>query len=139
MSLPVLIDTSALVAAMNERETHHESVAEAFARLEPEGLLIPVTILAETMSFARARFGLRVQRRLWDGLGEAGIGIVPATAETIGRARDIDAVYEDSGFGFADCTLLATCEELRIVRVLTLDRRLALYRPTFATALELLP
>lgn len=137
--MPVLIDTSALVAAMNQRETHHARTAEALGRLAPEGLLVPATILAETMSFARARFGLEVQRRLWDGLEDAGIGIVPATAELIDRAREIDAAYADVGLGFADCTLLATCEELRIARVLTLDRRLAVYRPSFAASLELLP
>jgi uncharacterized protein len=139
MAVPILLDTSALVAAMNIRETHHTAAAEALARLAPEGLLIPATILAETMSFARARFGLAVQRTLWDGLRTSGIEIVATDAQIIAHAREIDQSYSDVGFGFADCTLLATCESLRVARVLTLDRRLAAYRPGFAAALELLP
>lgn len=137
--MPILIDTSAIVAAMNEQETHHARVAEELVRLAPDGLLIPSTILAETMSFARARYGLQVQRRLWDGIGRAGIEIVPVDAELIARAREIDVVYEDAGFGFADCALLATCERLRIARLFTLNRRLALYRPGFAEGIEILP
>jgi hypothetical protein len=35
--------------------------------------------------------------------------------------------------------LLACCEHLRCSRVLSFDRKLALYRPTFAEHLELLP
>ena len=137
--MPILIDTSAMVAAMNEQETHHARVAQALVRLAPHGLLIPSTILAETMSFARARYGLLVQRRLWDGISKAGIEIVPVDAELIARAREIDVAYEDAEFGFADCTLLATCERLRIARLFTLDRRLALYRPGFAEGIEILP
>ena len=73
--MPTLIDTSALVAAMSVSETHHVRTAEALKRLAPDGLLIPATILGETMSFARARFGLDAQRRLWDGLvGAVGSG-----------------------------------------------------------------
>jgi predicted nucleic acid-binding protein len=139
MAVPILLDTSALVAAMNTRETHHVAAAEALARLAPEGLLIPATILAETMSFARARFGLAVQRTLWDGLRTSGIEIVATDAQIIAQAREIDQSYSDVGFGFADCTLLATCESLRVARVLSLDSRLAAYRPGFAAALELLP
>lgn len=137
--MPTLIDTSALVAAMNVSESHHVRTAEALKRLAPGGLMVPATILAETMSFARARFGLDVQRRLWDGLAVAGIEIVPADAALIARAREIDAAYADAGFGFADCTLLATCEVTRIARVLTLDQRLAAYRPSFSAGLEILP
>jgi len=139
MPVPTLIDTSALVAAMSVSETHHVRTAEALKRLAPDGLLIPVNILAETMSFARARFGLDVQRVLWDGLAVAGIEIVPADAALIARARVIDVAYADAGFGFADCMLLATCEVRRIARVLTLDQRLAAYRPSFSAGLDILP
>lgn len=91
------------------------------------------------MSFIRARFGLDQQRRFWDGFANSGIVVVPVDSELIALARDIDARYGDAGFGFADCTLLAACEQVGSATVLSLDQRLRSYRPTFANSLELLP
>lgn len=98
-----------------------------------------MSILAETMSFVRARYGLRHQRRLWDALETSGIEILPADHDLVVAARAIDATYADAGFGFADCMLLATCEREQASRILSFDRRLAAYRPGFAPALEVLP
>jgi predicted nucleic acid-binding protein len=91
------------------------------------------------MSFIRARFGIDQQRRFWGGFANSGIDVVPVDAELIAMAREIDAHYSDAGFGFADCTLLAACEQLGSATILSLDQRLRIYRPTSGSALELLP
>lgn len=124
---------------MDTREKHHAAAAAALESAASDSILMPSTILAETMSFVRARFGLEQQRRVWDSLSASGIEIIAVGAELIEAAREIDRSYADVGFGFADCTLLATCEQERVARVLSLDRRLAVYRPSFASGLELLP
>lgn len=106
---------------------------------EGASLGVPVSILAEAMSLLGARAGVEQQRRFWDGFTASGIEIISVDADLLEAARDIDRRYEDAGFGFADCTLLAACERLRCSSVLSFDRRLAAYRPSFASALELLP
>ena len=137
--MPILIDTSVLIASAMPRETHHSAAAQAIREARPDELAIPVTVLTETLSLVRARYGLEYQRRLWDGVRASGIGVLPVDAALLERARAIDERYADAGFGFVDCTLLAACEEQRIARVLSFDRRLATYRPSFAPGLELLP
>ena len=72
-------------------------------------------------------------------MSHARIEVAAADEALLGRAREIDVAYADAGFGFADCTLLASCEALRCARVLSFDRRLVMYRPSFATTLEVLP
>ena len=139
MILPIILDTAVIVAAMDKREKHHASAAAAMAGASPDRILMPSTIMAETMSFVRARYGLQYQRRVWDSLHASGIDIVAVGAELIAVAREIDQAYADVGFGFADCTLLATCEQEQVAKVLSLDRRLATYRPSFAAGLQLLP
>lgn len=139
MALPLLIDSSAFIAAARPREARHEQVAELLTARSADGLAAPVTILAETMSFVLARFGIEQQRSLWDAFGRSGIEMIPADAELLAVARDIDRRYSDANFGFADCTLLASCEVLRTPTILSLDQRLRVYRPTFASAIELLP
>ncbi|MDH4140186.1 MAG: PIN domain-containing protein [Coriobacteriia bacterium] len=137
--MPILTDTSVLVAAATPRETRHRDAIDALDRLASEQLAVPVTILTETLGFVRTRYGISYQRRLWDGLKESGIEVVGVDDALLDMAREIDERYADVGFGFADCTLLAACEVLRDARVLSFDRRLATYRPSFAPALEVLP
>lgn len=139
MALPILIDTSALLASATPRETHFAAASAAIRALQPEALAVPVTILTETLSLIRVRYGLEYQRRLWDGVRASGIKVLYVDSTLLDRARDIDERYADAGFGFADCTLLAACEEHRIARILSFDRRLAAYRPSFAPGLEVLP
>lgn len=135
----MLIDTSVLIATMNADEARHAECVAALAASATERALLPTTILAEAMSLARQRYGLTAQRRLWAGLLSSAIETVAVDSAALARARSIDEQYADVGFGFADATLLACVEELRVARVLSLDRRLACYRPTFAETLQVIP
>ncbi len=137
--MPILTDTSVLLAAGIQRESQHEVAAEALRAHADDGLVVPLTILTELLCFARSRYGIDQQRRMWAGLSATGITVIPVDLPMLSLAHDIDARYSDVGFGFADCILLATCEALRTARVLSLDRRLAAYRPSFAQSLEVLP
>ncbi len=137
--MPILTDTSVLLAAGVQRESRHEVAAAALREHAGDGLLVPLTILTELLCFARSRYGIEQQRRMWAGLSATGLTVVPVDLPMLSLARDIDTRYSDVGFGFADCTLLATCEALRTARVLSFDRRLAAYRPSFAQSLEVLP
>lgn len=136
--MPILLDTSVLLAAAVQRESRHSDAAEAMRRLD-DGLVVPITILTETLCFVGTRYGLTYQRRLWDGVSTSGIEVVQVGPEALGRVRQIESKYADAGFGFADCTLLAVCEEMRTARILSFDRRLAAYKPSFAPSLEVLP
>lgn len=135
----ILIDTSVLVAAARPRERLHGEAADALRRAQASRLGVPVSILSEAMSLLAARSGIESQRRFWDGFMHSGIEVIGVDIELLESAREIDERYRDAGFGFADCTLLAACERLKCARVLSFDRRLAAYRPSFATSLELLP
>lgn len=137
--MPMLIDTSALVAAANPREARHRDAVSALEAHSADGLVLPASVLAEALCFVNARYGIANQRRLWDALRESSIEVVPLDSALVRSARLIDERYVDIGFGFVDCTLLACCEARRIARILTFDRRLGAYRPTLAPSVELLP
>ena len=139
MALSTLIDTSVLVAAANTRETRHSEAAHALRSLEGERGIIPITILTETLCFVRTRYGLDHHRRLWASLRASQFEVFAADTDLLDEARRIDERYADVGYGFVDFTLLASCEILKTARVLSFDRRLAAYRPSFASALEVMP
>lgn len=134
-----LLDTSVLAAVASGRDTLHAQAVRALSDDAGSRLIAPVTVLTETMCLIRARYGVDAQRSFWDGFFAAGIEVVPLDDALLTAAREIEHRYEDAGYGFVDATLLATCEALRCARVLSFDRRLAAYRPSFATALEVLP
>lgn len=126
-----------LIAIASPSDTRHASAVAALS--SENGLAVPETILAETMSFIRARLGAAKQRAFWDGFMRSGIELAVVDGDLLELAFEIDARYADAAFGFADSVLLATCERLKCARVLTFDTRLGLYRPTFTSHLELLP
>lgn len=132
-----LVDSAVLIAAANPSDRNHAAATGAL-RAESE-LVTPATILAEMMSFIRARLGGQKQRAFWDAFMRSGIDVVEVDAETLALGLAIDAQYADAGFGFADSVLLASCERLRCGRILSFDRKLAIYRPTFTSHLEVLP
>jgi len=76
---------------------------------------------------------------LWASLRASQFEVFAADTDLLDEARRIDERYADVGYGFVDFTLLASCEILKTARVLSFDRRLAAYRPSFASALEVMP
>lgn len=137
--MKAIVDSSALIAVARPRESAHVAVVETMQSYASGDLGVPATILGETMSFLRARLGIDGQCTFWDAFMRSGIEVIATDRPLLEAAREIDRRYSGVGFGFADCTLLATCESERCARVLSLDLRLAAYRPSFAPAIELLP
>ncbi|MDZ4168779.1 MAG: PIN domain-containing protein [Coriobacteriia bacterium] len=135
----ILTDTSFLIAAARQNESNHSRARAALVAHARDGLAVPAAILAETMGLLKSHWGLHVQRHFWDSLEASGITILGTDADLIANAHAIDLAYADAGFGFADCTLLATCEREGTARIMSFDRRLAAYKPTFAGSLELIP
>jgi predicted nucleic acid-binding protein len=134
-----LVDTSVLAAAASRRDTLHAEAVSVVTAHAKQRLVAPMTVLTETMCLIRARYGPDAQTTFWDGFTAAGIEVVSLDDAMLNAAREIERRYADTAYGFVDATLLATCESLRCARVLSFDRRLAAYRPSFATALEVLP
>lgn len=135
----ILVDSSALIALARSRDAYHDRAVAAFESVEGMRLGTPVVILAESMGFFARRDGAHAQRAFWDGFAASGIVTLPVDDELIEMAREIDRGYEDAGYGFSDSVLLATCERERCERVLSFDRRLAAFKPSFAEGLQLLP
>jgi predicted nucleic acid-binding protein len=137
----ILVDTGALYALGDRNDAHHREAAE-FLRLTKshDAFAMPVSVLIEAALLVEARLGMEYVRRLWDDVLAGVFDLLAVTPETLGLARQIDQRYRDARLGLVDCTCLALCEQHRISTVFTYDRRdFALYRPTFAKALTLVP
>lgn len=137
----ILVDTGALYALADRRDSHHREALAFFRRTRRrEVLAVPHSVMVEAMLFIESRLGPVASRALWDDVVSGVFGLLPVTGEIISKARAIDRRYRDADLGFVDCTCLALCEQHRIETVFTYDRRdFSLYSPSFARALRLVP
>ena len=67
----MIADTSFLVALGQSDETGHASAVGAMKALTG-ALLVPSTVMTETLGLVRVRWGCHVQRRYWGILKEIG-------------------------------------------------------------------
>lgn len=114
------LDTSGILAALNEQDPHH---AQAVAALRADGgpFYVPAGIMAEVAYMIDARLGPDALDAfladLQDGAftADCGEGDLP-------RIRTLVTRYQDLPLGYADAAVVA-CAERTSARVLTFDLR----------------
>jgi predicted nucleic acid-binding protein len=63
------------------------------------------------------------QRVCMDFILKGGASLVPQSAESLERAASLMEKYRDIPMDFADATLVALAQELKVINILTLDKR----------------
>jgi hypothetical protein len=77
---------------------------------------------------------------LWDFVLSDAVRVEEILKSDIGRMRALMEQYADLPMDFADASLVAVAERLRIFRVFTLDRRgFTVFRPRHAESFEVFP
>jgi hypothetical protein len=137
--MAALIDTSAVLAAVDRADRAHERVVAALA-VERSTIVLPVVVLPEVAFLLERRHGAA---RASSVVGRIVNGPWPVTAlesVDIQRAVELMTRYADSRIGFVDAAIAALAERLASIRVYTLDRRdFSIIRPRHAPAFEILP
>ncbi len=135
--MTLLADTSGILASLDVRDPHHTSVAEL---LVTETLLVPSMILPEVDYLARKNFGDHAAQAFLDDVEDGTYTFVPTTLQHLKRANEIMRQYADVPLSVVDAAVIAVAENVKVRRVLTLDRRhFSLIRPRGLPFLELLP
>ena len=113
----ITLDTSALYALINRRDTHHERIRRAFIT-DRGPYLVPVGILAEVTYLIERRIAHALDPFLADL--ESGAFTLDCGLDDVARVRQLVSRYADLPLGYADAAVIA-CAERRGQRVLTLD------------------
>ena len=133
----VLVDTGPLVAILDSRDQWHAGCAATWPDVI-ERCVTTEAVLTEA-SHLVLRGGGAAEVPL-DFLLAAGIPILGLETAGQRRAAALMRRYADIPMDYADATLVALAEALRITQVFTLDRRgFAAYRRHDAGAFALLP
>ena len=124
----LLVDTAGWVAAADAADPIGTRVRqERDEWLAAGGILVTTDyVIDETLTTIRLRLGLPAAEAWWhqvDGSSRLRIETIDVTRAE--RARSAFFRYADKDFSFTDCTSFAVMQDLRLRKVLTLDRHFA--------------
>ncbi len=122
----ILVDTGPLVALFTPADDYHRHCVSVLESVNEE-LVTTAPVLTE--AFHLLRPGSQGPPRLVEFVRQGGLRVLPMDDESVMRGFQLMDRYSDMAMDFADASIVATAESLRIHRVFTLDRRrFALYR-----------
>ena len=137
--MALVLDTSALLAALDTHDPAHADCAELIAG-SAEDLVVPVLVLGELDYWCEKRLSvdawLVFLRDVLDGI----YTVEHPTRADLERCQELQTTYADLSVGVVDASLLALVERLGESKLGTLDHRhFGTMRPRHVEALELLP
>jgi uncharacterized protein len=122
------VDTSALYALIDRRDSHHSVMAKRVRRLLGSHRRLVTTdyVVCEAVNLANARSGHHVGTRILELIERS----AALRVEWIGSLRfDASKIfyrrYSDHRYSFTDCTSFVVMQELRISDALTTDEHFA--------------
>lgn len=137
--MAVLIDTSAVVAAIDRTDAAHGRVVEALAR-ERSTVLLPIVTLPEIAFLLGIRHGAPRAATAVSSIVRGKWPVTGLDQSDLLRATELMTHYADARIGFVDAAIAAMAERLGVVRIHTLDRRdFVLVRPRHVDAFEIAP
>lgn len=118
----ILVDTSALLSAMDTDDPDQRRTAAALRSSREPRLLSPF-VLAELDYLLTRRVGSSVARRFLDEVSGGVYRLEPFDAEDIARSAAILDRYRDLDLGLADASIVVLAERYGISEIVTLDER----------------
>lgn len=117
----MLLDTGPLVALLDRRDFHHETILDLFPSLIDRLVTSEAVVTEATHLTGRSGRG-NVALPL-EFILQAEIPVAPLTTEGYRRCAILMRKYAGTPMDFADATLVALSDPLGIDRVFTLDQR----------------
>ncbi len=139
MAESLLVDSSCLLAAIDEGEQDHLQV-QAFLKSDRRPLLVTDYIIAEVDYLVLKRLGSKAEQAFIQQIIEGIFMRESVLNIDLERALEIVEKYSDHEIGITDATLMALSERKQIQEILTLDHRhFSVFRDRHGRKLKLLP
>jgi hypothetical protein len=137
--MPILIDTSVLLAFIMENDARHQEAKQALQTLKIQARLITTAIHTELFYMVNARLNYARAIETFRKTRTA-FSVITLTEEDFNLMEAIMIRYQDAEFDYADVSLMAVAERLNITQIMTFDRRdFTIYRPRHCAYFDLLP
>lgn len=137
--MAILVDGSAVLAAADRADLHHDAAVAWFRRAD-EPLLLGALTLAELDVLLQRELGPAATLAVLRSVADGALRLLSPTTADLGRAAELLVEAAEHGPRLADAVLVATGERLGVRRIVTFDRRpLAIFRPRHLRAFDLEP
>lgn len=120
MANELLLDTGALVSLLDRSQRRHREFVDFFDSWTGQVVTTEAVLTESTHLLGRIAGGAIA---CLDFVLSGGALLIPATANSIRRARDLMNQYADCPMDFADATLVVLAEDLGTNLVLTTGQR----------------
>jgi hypothetical protein len=135
----VIVDSSAVIAALDRGDPAHSKVSTAISA-ERATIVIPSATLPEIAFLLSRRHGHVAAAEAIDRVAAGPWKLESIEPADVRRAAELMRQYADARLGFVDSTIVALAERLGTTRIYTLDRRdFSTVRPRHVAAFEILP
>jgi len=134
--MQALCDSGPLIALFDPSERSHDHCRAALQEFRGR-FVTSWPVLTEVFHFLDRPVG---RTQLWDFVLSDAVRVEEVLKSDLARMRALMEQYADLPMDFADASLVALAERLRVFRVFTLDRRgFAVFRPRHAESFEIFP
>ena len=135
----IVLDTSGLLAAIDDSQRHHEAARQTLESDEGPFLLSPF-VLAELDYLLATRVSLQAELSLLAQVAKGAYRLEPFVSEDVERAAELIERYRDLKIGLADASIAVIAARAKTTRILTLDERhFRTIRPLHGGTFQLLP
>lgn len=140
--MPVIIDTSVIVAAALTTERYHKQCVELFdeLRAKNERLLLPPTVTAEAGYLLNQLSGVKQEAKFLRGVADGDLEPIDLLRIDYARMDELVEQYQNLNIGTTDASIIALAERFRIKQIATLNwRDFTVVRPRYVGEFEILP
>lgn len=120
--MTLILDSSGLLAAIDERQEDHAAAREALESAR-EPLLVSPFVLAELDYMILTRMGQERELALLSEVARGAYHLEPFSTEDVAEAKSVIEHYADLKVGLADASIVVLANHYDTLDVLTLDER----------------
>ena len=120
----IIVDAGPLIALFDRDDRHHRRAVEFISR-QRDRLVTNLPVLTEAVFVLRFSAGAQRDLLWW---AHRSLDIDQATATDLPRIIALFEKYSDMPADFADVSLVALAERLKVSRIASVDRDFAIYR-----------
>ncbi len=118
----VLIDTSFVVALVNEKDQHHNRAVELADLFDGYPLIISDAVLLEVGNALARNFKEQAVEVIEDFLTSEEVEVVSLDAALFKEAFELYQTYKDKAWGMTDCISFIIMRDRGIIEALTNDK-----------------
>ncbi len=136
--MSVLIDTGPILSLADQSDPRHVEVKKVW-KSSRGPFVTSIAIIPEACYLLLKYLGPEAELRFLESWQSGEFQVEPVGSKDLQRILEVLNQYKDQQFGFADASLFALAERLKIRSILTLDQRhFSAYRPSHCSHWEFL-